>query len=217
MRRYFSRCNTLLPLFDSVFDTFDSLRSRSAFCLAAILSVAARLSSDRADSTKLQQVCQAEAQKLAAETLFHGGSQLEIVQGMIVVAAYSKRCWYIVGHAVRLAQQMQLGRSLPDLLSLSRQSTLGTSSNLTKCTSTAKTIAAKRFTLVRQVRVWMTLAHLEQEIAVGTGRHSLIERDSNLNVRGLVDDPLFPRTDLHILGAIELLRLRSMLVSSVRK
>ncbi|RDW82932.1 hypothetical protein BP5796_04423 [Coleophoma crateriformis] len=189
--RFISRCSVSLPLFDSIFDTFDSLRARSVFCLAAILSVSGKLSStDRPNSCKLQEICQGEAQKLAAETLFEGCSQLETVQGMIILAAYSKRCWYLIGHAVRLAQQLQLYKSVPELLSLPHE-------------------PGERFMLMRQARVWMTLAHLEQEIASGTGRQSLTEQDTSPNVRSLVANSIYPGAEYHIIGAIEILRLRT--------
>ncbi|RDW71573.1 hypothetical protein BP6252_08136 [Coleophoma cylindrospora] len=184
-------------LFESIFDTFDSLRARSVFCLAAILSVSGKLSSsDAPNSCRLQEVCQVEAQRLAAETLFEGCSQLETVQGMIILAAYSKSCWYLIGHAVRLAQQLQLYKSVPKLLSLPHE-------------------PGERFMLIRQARVWMTLAHLEQEIASGTGRHSLTEQDTSPNVRSLVENSIYPGAEYHIIGAIEILRLRTQFQAQI--
>lgn len=193
----------MLPLFDTIFDTFDSLRSRSTFCLTAILSVATKLSvSGQGELNHVQELCQEESKKLAAETLFDGGAQLETIQGMVVLAAYSRRCWYAVGHAVRLAQQMELSKSLPSLLSM-QEDAAGHKRDF------PKGVSKRLFLLRRQVSVWMTLAHLEQEIASLTGRRSLIERDSNLKMRHMIDTTVCPDTEHHILGAMEFLQLRS--------
>lgn len=181
------------------------MRSRSSFCLTAILAIAACLKPPgREENLAIQELCQSEAQSLAAKTLSDGNPQLETVQGMILLAAYSQKCWYAIGHAVRLAQRLRLGGSLSSLILLhdSESQHLETIKQDLKIRST-------RTLLMRQVRVWMTLAHLEQEIASGLGRDSLIERDKRLNFRQLIEDPFYPVSDYHVLAAQELLRHRS--------
>ena len=210
--RFQARCNLWLPLFDHCIDTFESIRSRSSFCFTAILAISSRLTyPGRVDSALDEEVCQSEAQTLAAKTLFDGTPKLETIQAMVLLAAYSQKCWYAIGHAVRLAQRMRLGDSLSRLVML-RES----DSDHSNAASLNRMARIERAELMRQIRVWMTLAHLEQEIASGLGRQSLIERDKRLNVRRLVDYPLYPVSEFHILAAVEFLRHRGEYESPMR-
>ena len=179
------------------------MKSRSPFCFATILAIAAQLHSSPSMDSAVANACQAEAQAFAARTLFGSAISLETIQAMILLAAYSPRCWYLVGHAVRLAQRMRLGISLSDLSwELEDRGRQGTAK---VPTATDISAGARR---MRRVRVWMALAHLEQEIASGIGMRSLIDRDQRLQIRGLIEEALYPRADTHILAAVELLRHR---------
>ncbi|EXJ80893.1 hypothetical protein A1O3_07181 [Capronia epimyces CBS 606.96] len=208
--RFQVRCNVYLPLFDPLTDTFESIRSRSSFCFAAILAIAARLpNASQFNEPRVMELCQGEARALAVETLFDSTPRVETVQGMILLAAYSQRCWHAVGHAVRLAQSIRLDESLSRLMVL-LQTPSEPPTGIGLHTHTDGRVMAERINLMRQVRVWVTMAHLEQEIASGSGKQSLIEPDEvlNVNVRQLIQDPFYPRPDVHILAAIELLRHR---------
>ncbi|MDI1489985.1 MAG: hypothetical protein OHK93_001184 [Ramalina farinacea] len=65
---YMANCPQFSPIVDPNFDTFDSLRQRSAFCLVAILSVATSVDSS-ITSPDTRKECKDEADKLAARTL----------------------------------------------------------------------------------------------------------------------------------------------------
>ena len=186
--------NAFLPMLDPVQDTFDSLRIRSPFCFCVVLAIAARADNMDEASHELHEVCQAEARKLAGESLFIGVPTLEDVQAMTLLAAFSERTWFAIGHAMQMALVLGLHRAFPQLLK-----------------DRGAPTAQKRKhdkVLARNARTWLTVLHIEWEIAFGTARQPRLEQIDSMSLRAFVTHISSCASDLRILSIIELVQLR---------
>lgn len=193
--------NNFIPLFHPLLDTFDSLRRSSDFCLAAILAVASRVeahSDHNFDSVKI--ICEKESRRLAAESLFESPTRLESVQAMIILAAWSEKTWFAIGHAVQMALDMRLQAALPRLLA--EESSAALLSGQTN---------APNLRLAREVRTWLVLNTIEREIAVGTAREPRLKDEiDGAMVRKFLVHPSSRLSDMRFISIVELIQLRGM-------
>lgn len=181
-----ARSNPYLPLFDPTLDTFDKVRKSSAFLFTAILSVASRTEEGLEDFSRR---CLDGAHRLSAESLFSSPAQIETVQALLILAAWSEKSWFALGHAVNMAQDLGLHQALPD----------GT-----------PTKTASRAILGKEARTWLIIYHLEREIAFGTARESRFTHISQGQLRSLSQCSRFRHLDLRFMSIIELVQLRGM-------
>jgi hypothetical protein len=138
-------------------------------------------------------ICQADSQHLAAESLFRPHGQLESVQGMIVLAAYSEKTWFAIGHAHQMAVDLGLDKLVMTNHHKNNNTDLGDDSGL----------------LARKLRIWLILHHIDQEIASGTAREFRTMAIEEKYLRGLLEHPLSSAFDLRIISTIEVVQLRS--------
>jgi hypothetical protein len=192
--------NTFLPIFDPALDTFDSLRLRSPFCFSVILATAARAEDDTLSSGNLSQICQDEARRLAAETLFGGVPQLEDVQAMAILAAFSERTWFAISHATQMALVLGLQNALPQLLKRVNS-------------NDHKTRKEDRI-LIANARTWLTVLHIELEIAAGTANRPRLECIDQTKLRLLSTYPFLRPSDSRILAIVDAVQLRGMFMIS---
>ncbi|KAK9233774.1 hypothetical protein V1525DRAFT_441397 [Lipomyces kononenkoae] len=194
-QRFIAAAHEFLPIFDPIFDTFDSLRRRSTFCFTAILTVAAEAESVGSDSVYIHQLCRHEARRLAAESMFEPSVKIESVQAMIILAAWSDAMWFAVGHALQMAVHLGLSQVLPKLLSNKGVSNIQNSNKRNKI-------------LARQVRTWLALYYLEQEIAAGLGRPARVETVREETLRELMQYPTLTAFDVICLSSIDFVCIR---------
>jgi hypothetical protein len=187
--------NTFLPMLDPVLDTFDSVRVRSPFCLAVVLATAARARETTNPADNVKQICHGEARRLAAETLFIGNPVLEDAQAMTILAAFSERTWFAVGHATQMAMVLRLQDALPQLLKGPRS------------IFTADTQRTARL-LARQARTWLMILSIEWEIAAGTARPPRIQAIDAETLRAFATHPASNVSDSRIVSLLELIILR---------
>lgn len=192
--------NCFLPIFDPALDTFDSLRARSPFCLSVTLAAAARAEDGMQASGDVSQICQNEARRLAAETLFVGVPQLEDVQAMAILAAFSERTWFAIGHATQMALDLGLQHALPQLVKRINS-------------NDHKTRKEDRI-LVAHARTWLTVLHIELEIAVGTAHPPRLEQIDPAKLRSFATYPFLRPSDSRILAIVDAVELRGMSMTS---
>lgn len=104
-RRFYAGCSTFLPVFDSTYDTYDSLHDRSPFALDCICMVAAKVRDGGGMFTKgsVDEVsdnllgppsetylkCWEEVQTISCATLFAPVTRQEAVQAMSECKAFA--------------------------------------------------------------------------------------------------------------------------------
>ena len=192
--------NCFLPIFDPALDTFDSLRTRSPFCFSVILAAAARAEDELHASDSLSQICQNEARRLAAETLFAGVPQLEDVQAMAILAAFSERTWFAIGHATQMALDLGLQHALPQLLK--------------RINSNDQKARKEDRILIAHARTWLTLLHIELEIAAGTAHRPRLEQMDPAKLRLFSTYPFLRPSDSRILAIVDAVELRGTFMIS---
>ncbi|RSH80872.1 hypothetical protein EHS25_007041 [Saitozyma podzolica] len=168
---FFRECHVTLPIFDPASDTWESLRRRSAFVLTAIMMVGARMRDSGAPPSELQRRCQEHAESMgkavssnqwltwqAQSTLLYSSSQgsaddIEVVQGLIILASWGDASWRMGGHAFRIAMEMGLYRCLPQLV----KTDMGAYKSPTDL--------EKDRPLVIGARVWLALCKMEYDFS----------------------------------------------------
>lgn len=166
--------------------------------------MSSKLSIRKSDPSNIHELCQQEAESLASRTIFEATPALETVQAMALLAAYSANCWYLIGHAVRLAQQLCLDKSAPELLNLSQAS----ADNGVELSEDLRSSAKQKGLLEKKARIWNTLSYMEQEVSFGSRRKSVI-KNPDIDIRALNRFGRNQNSDAHLLAAIEFLGLRS--------
>ena len=192
-----ANCPQFSPIVDPNFDTFDSLRQRSAFCLVAILSVATSVDSS-ITSPDTRKKCKDGADKLAARSLFTNPCILESIQATIILAYYSEKSWFAIGHALQMAQDIGLHTALQNYINKFQRASLSADER------------KQKFLLFREIRVWVVLQHMEREIALGTGREPRCDRIPVAQLRQISSDIDFPPAVLRSVATAEIMQLRRL-------
>lgn len=78
---FFAGCHLFIPLFDPVYDTYESLMERSPWTFDAILAVAGKIRSGNGPLSSTFYQCLEEAQGIARSSLFGPVVRKEAVQG----------------------------------------------------------------------------------------------------------------------------------------
>ena len=78
---FFSGCHLFIPLFDPVYDTYESLKERTPWTFDAILAIASKIRSGNGALTNTFYRCLEEAQGIARSSLFGPVVRKEAVQG----------------------------------------------------------------------------------------------------------------------------------------
>lgn len=198
MSRFYAGANPFIPILDPVVDTFDSLRLRSPFCLITIMYIAlsqrhgtiAGPAGER--QVALRDLALKEARRLATESLFEKPATLEAVQAMVLLAAYSRKVWFAIGHALQMAVDLGLDRAVDRL----HGQTQGNS--------------PEAYRLLREARTWLVLHHLDRELAFGTARPPRMQLITTDLLRKYLSHPITTSSDMRYVSIIEITRLRGM-------
>ncbi|ORX36060.1 hypothetical protein BD324DRAFT_630025 [Kockovaella imperatae] len=194
---FMENCLVYMPCFDPVFDTFESLRRRSAFCITVLVMIGAKTTDAGGPMSELQRRCIDHAERIGMSTLFTPIASMETVQAMVVMASWGDTSWRPGGHATRMAMDLGLYRCLPLLV----QSGMGKGKS-------GQELRAE-WPLVEGARVWMTLYKLEQEMAFNLGRPCMIGGTESIQYcRELLKHPLSVQRDARLVAACELLTYR---------
>ncbi|KAM0085996.1 hypothetical protein ACKRZS_001800 [Fusarium odoratissimum] len=188
-------------MFDPLADTFDSLRRRSPFCLITILFIALSQSQAALDGIprhaleKMRDAAGQESLRLAAESLFESPPTVESVQAMVLLAAYSEKSWFAIGHALQMASALGLDKAVGQLV------------------KQTPTVTSKTHALMRQARTWFILHHMERELAFGTAHEPRMPHIQDSSLRAYLGVPLTTSSDIRYISIIELVQLRGKTVS----
>nr|XP_019014928.1 uncharacterized protein I206_01015 [Kwoniella pini CBS 10737]OCF53709.1 hypothetical protein I206_01015 [Kwoniella pini CBS 10737] len=194
---FFERCGCYMPCFDPIHDTWDSLRRRSPFAITTIISVAAKCEDGAGPPSDLQLRSREHAEKMAMNSLFTPVSRIEIVQGLVLLASWGETFWRPGGHAIRMAMDMALHKSLAYLV----EAGMGSGKN-------AEQIEADR-PIVAGARVWLTLYKMEYEMAFAYGRPGLFCSETTIkDARDFLRHPLALPTDARLVSSCESLMMR---------
>lgn len=154
---FMASASSFLPIFDPILDSFETLRSREPLCFAVILTLASCI-----DGSLLREQCLREVKELVAGSLFHYPASLGKVQGMILLVAYAESTWFAIGHALQMALDLGLDKTLSHEQMPDQQSLVSHSEGQRQ--------------VIRSARVWLALCFIEREIAIGTARLSRIPK-----------------------------------------
>ncbi|KIW25867.1 uncharacterized protein PV07_09003 [Cladophialophora immunda] len=201
---YFEGGNPYIPMFDPIVDTFDSLRTRSPFCLIAILFIALKQTSHILHGastdlqTKVREACLQEARRWVFDSIFEHPT-LETVQAMTLLAANAEKSWLAIGHAHQMALELGLDCALNELVG-----------------EDSLTTDRRNFHIgSRKARTWCILYHIERELAVGTARKPRIHELDKALLRPYLDLPVSYPSDMRFISTIEIVQLRSDIQSRV--
>lgn len=115
---------------------------------------------------------------------------------MILLAAYSEKNWFVIGHARQLGQDL----GLQELASQLKDS------QFSQTKFAGQVLEGKE--LARALRTWMVLQHVEQEVAAGTARQSQIPMIAVDPLRSFLRHPQSTVFDARIISTIEIVHLR---------
>ncbi|KAG8846528.1 hypothetical protein FRC20_002973, partial [Serendipita sp. 405] len=161
---YFSGCYRILAMFDPKRDTYQSLRRRSPFCFCCLLMVGAKVRDGGRQPSPIQLSLEREASEAVKETLFKAVKRVEIVQGMLLIAAWSYSAggtgWITAGHALRCAVDLGLDKALQHLSVRTKEGKSGD--------------GEVDQNLVRACRTWCALFVFEYQLAFGMRRPAMM-------------------------------------------
>ncbi|GFZ52232.1 hypothetical protein JCM24511_10005 [Saitozyma sp. JCM 24511] len=181
-------------------ELYDSMRSRSPFCVTTLIYVASKLEDPANTPSDLQRLYQEHAEKIGMSTLFSPISTLEVVQAMVALSSWGDTSWRPGGHAVRMAMDMGLYRCLPSLV----QTGMGKGKS-------SEDLKEDR-SLVTGARCWLTLCKMEFEMAFNLGRPALFGGEESIRLaREFLKHPLSIINDSRLVAACELLAKRLVL------
>ena len=198
-------CNSFLPMFDPILDTFDSIRGRSTFTFTVVLYIAARAEYADNSSDDTFRMCQEEAHRLAARSLFENPSSLETTEAMVLLATYSEKTWFALGHAYQMAKDLGLDKALRRLVEDSPS------------TSRNERPSKKARYDARCARAWLIILHFEQGIAFGTARRSRMEQLSTRDLIAFLQHPVSRPSDVRLCSAVDMVRTMGRLQMGVEQ
>lgn len=94
-------------------DTWEALRARSPWMIAAIIALAAgKIPNPTPEIAQAAEVALDEAHRFAKESLFGGTTKAESAIGMFLSVAFGEFAFTPLGHAVRMGAEIGLDRAL---------------------------------------------------------------------------------------------------------
>ncbi|OJJ47532.1 hypothetical protein ASPZODRAFT_63086 [Penicilliopsis zonata CBS 506.65] len=196
-KTFFEGCDRSIPIFDPVYDTFESVRARSSILLNAICTIGCRVEAILGTSS-MSDLLHAELKKwinviIQNERL----SCLESVQALLVVACYSAERSLILSFATRMALDLRLEEAYEELtqrLALREEGGFFDVEQL----------------LMRKSRTWFGLVVLEHILRVDGGKPPGIRLLGHARrCRLLLGHPSSTVLDLRLLSQVELNVLRA--------
>ncbi|KAI5124176.1 hypothetical protein M0805_000982 [Coniferiporia weirii] len=192
---YYAGCSTFLPVFDSNYDTYESLHERSPFAFDAVCMVAAKVRDGGGPPSDVYLKCLEEVQTISCATLFAPVTRQEAVQAMILVSGWSDNGWLSGGHAVRMAAELSMHQAWPRLMK--------------RIEAGKATDSPEDRKLITASRVWFCLYLFEHQMSYGTGRPAILKDDESIwGSRLLLEHPLAIQDDMRLCSTLELMAIR---------
>ncbi|KAK8861759.1 hypothetical protein IAR55_002582 [Kwoniella newhampshirensis] len=196
---FFQGAHSFMPVYDPSQDTWQSLRRRSPFSIAAILFVGKRIQDAGKPESELQRRLREHAENIGKTTLFSPIASIEALQAMIILASWGDTGWRPGSHAISIAFDMELYKCLPRLAE--RWDAWG------EGMTPSEQVSSK--SLVVGARLWLLVAKMAIEMAYNFGRPlGVNEYDVLTHSHALLNHPSGLPSDSRIIAACELLLLR---------
>ncbi|KAF8629647.1 hypothetical protein AX17_005586 [Amanita inopinata Kibby_2008] len=197
---FFAGCHLFIPLFDPIYDTYESLMERTPWTFDAILAVAGKIRSGTGPMSPTFYKCLEEAQGIARSSLFGPVVRKEAVQGMLLLAAWSTNGWLPSGHAMRMALDLGLHRALEKLADDSGK----------------KRSEEEERDLVVSARIWLCLYWFDHQMSLGTGRPIVLRDESSIrHCRLLLNHPMSSPTDVRLIALVELIARKTQIYETL--
>ncbi|KIK96659.1 hypothetical protein PAXRUDRAFT_825716 [Paxillus rubicundulus Ve08.2h10] len=197
---FFAGCHLFIPLFDTDYDTFESLMERTPWTFDAILAIASKVRSGNAPLSPTFYKCLEEAQGIARSSLFGPVVRKEAVMGMLLLAAWSTNGWLPSGHAMRMALDLGLHRALEKLADDSGK----------------KRSEKEERDLVVSARIWLCLYCFDHQMSLGTGRPIVLRDESSIkHCRLLLTHPMASPTDVRLISQVELIAQKTQIYDTL--
>ncbi|KAJ7170553.1 hypothetical protein C8R43DRAFT_979860 [Mycena crocata] len=197
---FFAGCHLFIPLFDPMYDTYESLMERTPWTFDAILAVAGKIRSGNGPLSPTFYKCLEEAQGIARSSLFGPVVRKEAVQGMLLLAAWSTNGWLPSGHAMRMALDLGLHRALEKLADDSGKQ---------------RTQEEER-DLVVSARIWLCLYWFDHQMSLGTGRPIVLRDENSIrHCRILLNHPMASPTDVRLIAQVELIAQKTQIYETL--
>ncbi|KAJ7783181.1 hypothetical protein B0H16DRAFT_1495738 [Mycena metata] len=197
---FFAGCHLFIPLFDPVYDTYESLMERTPWTFDAILAVAGKIRSGNGPLSPTFYKCLEEAQGIARSSLFGPVVRKEAVQGMLLLAAWSTNGWLPSGHAMRMALDLGLHRALEKLADDNGKQ---------------RTQEEER-DLVVSARIWLCLYWFDHQMSLGTGRPVVLRDENSIrHCRILLGHPMASPTDVRLIAQVELIAQKTQIYETL--
>ncbi|KAK7057190.1 transcriptional activator of proteases prtT [Favolaschia claudopus] len=197
---FFAGCHLFIPLFDPMYDTYESLMERTPWTFDAILAVAGKIRSGNGPLSPTFYKCLEEAQGIARSSLFGPVVRKEAVQGMLLLAAWSTNGWLPSGHAMRMALDLGLHRALE---------------KLADDTGKQRTQEEER-DLVVSARIWLCLYWFDHQMSLGTGRPIVLRDENSIrHCRVLLSHPMASPTDVRLISQVELIAQKTQIYETL--
>ncbi|GAW01564.1 hypothetical protein LENED_003166 [Lentinula edodes] len=197
---FFAGCHLFIPVFDPLYDTYESLMERTPWTFDAILAVAGKIRSGNGPLSPTFYKCLEEAQGIARSSLFGPVVRKEAVQGMLLLAAWSTNGWLPSGHAMRMALDLGLHRALE---------------KLADDTGKQRTQEEER-DLVISARIWLCLYWFDHQMSLGTGRPIVLRDENSIrHCRLLLGHSMASPTDVRLISQVELIAQKTQIYETL--
>ncbi|KAJ3855514.1 hypothetical protein EV368DRAFT_34530 [Lentinula lateritia] len=197
---FFAGCHLFIPVFDPLYDTYESLMERTPWTFDAILAVAGKIRSGNGPLSPTFYKCLEEAQGIARSSLFGPVVRKEAVQGMLLLAAWSTNGWLPSGHAMRMALDLGLHRALE---------------KLADDTGKQRTQEEER-DLVISARIWLCLYWFDHQMSLGTGRPIVLRDENSIrHCRLLLGHTMASPTDVRLISQVELIAQKTQIYETL--
>ncbi|KAF8861438.1 hypothetical protein BDZ45DRAFT_799906 [Acephala macrosclerotiorum] len=193
---FFQGCDKYVPIFDSRYDTFDSVRQRSSMLFDIICAVGCR-AEHGPGSGQYQLLSNATKSPLCDVILGAIPKALETIQALVVHASYSEKGWLLTSMAVRMSLDLDLPSSYTKLSDL-----VLNSENHDR---------EEEARLMRETRVWFGTFVLEHILSIDCGKRPGIKAvDGVRRCRVLLGHPSRTALDFRLLAQVELNSIRAL-------
>ncbi|BGP57068.1 hypothetical protein JCM8202v2_004706 [Rhodotorula sphaerocarpa] len=112
---WMQECVPFCSVLDPEFDTYESLRRRSAFLFNAVVFTALRARERVAPPSKELRAASEETSRFARDQVFQTKPSLEVIQAMMVMACYHQEPYILSGVALRLALVAKLDTTVEQI------------------------------------------------------------------------------------------------------
>ncbi|KAJ7287530.1 hypothetical protein C8J57DRAFT_1495956 [Mycena rebaudengoi] len=190
---FFAGCHLFIPLFDPMYDTYESLMERTPWTFDAILAVAGKIRSGNGPLSPTFYKCLEEAQGIARSSLFGPVVRKEALHG-------AQMDGFPSGHAMRMALDLGLHRALEKLADDSGKQ---------------RTQEEER-DLVVSARIWLCLYWFDHQMSLGTGRPIVLRDENSIrHCRVLLNHPMASPTDVRLIAQVELIAQKTQIYETL--